>query len=140
VEGTYLVRVVLPQDPAPARRHVLVALSASAHAQRRIHVHVVTGQVERDQALEDDAPAGEGLRQKDEQTRRCAAVGDHVQHGAKLGALFVGTGCVAVEGVEQAGDAVEGCACAGVEGHVVEGREGKDDTGVACRLLALEAH
>jgi len=38
----------------------------------------------------------------------------------------------AVEGVEEAGYAVEDGAGAGVEGHVVEGGEGEDDAGVAC--------
>lgn len=76
-----------------------MALRAAAHAQGRVHVHVVAGQVQGDQALEDDAPPGEGLREEHEQTGCGAAVGDHVQHGAELGALLVGAGCVAVEGV-----------------------------------------
>lgn len=39
----------------------------------------------------------------------------------------------AVEGVKEAGYAVEDGAGAGVEGHVVEGGEGEDYPGVACR-------
>lgn len=127
---TYLVGVVLPQNPAAACRHVLVALGAAAHAQGSVHVHVVAGQVQRDQTLEDDAPAREGLRQENQQTRRGAAVGHHVQHGAELGALLIGAGCVAIERVEQTRYAVQGGACARVEGHVVERDEGKEDAGI----------
>ena len=39
-----------------------------------------------------------------------------------------------VKGVEEAGDAVEEGAGAGMEGHVVEGGDGEDDAGVAWRL------
>lgn len=75
---SYVIGVVLLQDPAPALVDVLVALSAAAHTERRIHVHVVAGQVERNEALEHNAPAREGLCQEDQQTRRCAAVRHHV--------------------------------------------------------------
>jgi uncharacterized OB-fold protein len=60
-EKTYVVGIVLLEQPTPALIHVLVALSAAAHAQRRIHVHVVTSQVQRDEALEHDAEARECL-------------------------------------------------------------------------------
>ena len=69
----YVVRVVLLQDPAPALVDILVALSATAHTECRVHVHVVTSQIEGDEALEDNAPSRESLRQEDEQTRGCAA-------------------------------------------------------------------
>lgn len=131
VGPTYLVGIVEVHYPVPVGRDVLVALRAPAHAQRRIHVHVVAGEVKRDQALEDDAPAGEGLGKEHKQAGRGAAIGDHVQHGTELGALFVVAGCVAVERVEEARHAVERGACARVEGHVVEGREGEDDSAVA---------
>jgi hypothetical protein len=113
-----------------------VALPAAAHAQRRVHVHVVTRQVQRDEALEDDAEAREGLREEDEQTRGCAAVRHHVQHGAELGRLLEAAGCVAVAGVEETGYAVEERACAWVEGHVIERRYGEDDARIACRVSA----
>lgn len=99
--GPYVVGVVLLQEPTPALIDVLVALSAAAHTKRRIHVHVVTGQIERDQALEDNAPARESLRQEDEQARGCAAVRHHVQHRTEFGGLLKAAGGVAVEGIEQ---------------------------------------
>lgn len=127
----YLVGVVLPQNPAAARGYIFVALCAATHAQGCVHVHVVAGQIERDQALEDNAPARKSLGEEDEQARGCAAVGDHVQHGAELGTLLVGTGCVAVKRIEEARHAVKRCAGARVEGHVVKRDEGEEDAGIA---------
>jgi hypothetical protein len=129
---TYVVGVVLLQQPTPALVYILVALAAAAHAQSRIHVHVVTGQIQRDEALEDDAEARESLRQEDEQTRCCTPVCDHVQHRTKLGALFVCSRCVSIERVEKAGYAVEEGACAWMEGHVVERDQGEEDARVTC--------
>lgn len=37
----------------------------------------------------------------------------------------------AIEGIEEARDAVCGCARAGMQRHVVEGRNGKDDATIA---------
>ena len=39
------------QDPTPSRINFLVTLSLGTHRQGRVHVDVVTGQVEADQAL-----------------------------------------------------------------------------------------
>lgn len=113
-----------------------MALAAAAHAQRRVHVHVVASQVEGDEALEDDAEARERLRQENEQTRCCTPVRDHVEHSSKLGALFVGPRGVSVERIEQAGYAVEEGACAWVEGHVVERDQGEEDARVACGMVS----
>jgi hypothetical protein len=99
--ATHVVGVVLLQDPAPALIHVLVALSATAHAQCRVHVHIMTRQVQRNEALEDDAPTGECLRQEDEQTRCCAPVRDHIQHCTKLCRLIETASRVPIEGIEQ---------------------------------------
>jgi hypothetical protein len=128
---TYGVGVVLLQDPAPALIHVFVALFAAAHAQRRVHVHIVARQIKRDEPLEHDAPSRESLRQEDEQAGRRASICDHVQHRTELGALFVSTRCVAVKRIEEAGDAVEDRACAWVEGHVVQRCYGENDARVA---------
>lgn len=38
----------------------------------------------------------------------------------------------AVEGVEETGDAVEEAAGARVNGHIIEGSYGEDDSGVTC--------
>lgn len=136
--SAYIVGVVLFQNPAPALIDILMALPAAAHTQRRIHMHVVTGQVQADQALENDAEAREGLRQEDEQARGRAPVRHHIEHGAELGGLAEAAGGVAIQGVEQAGDAVEERAGAGVQRHVVEGCEREDDARVAWRIMLGE--
>lgn len=61
----YLVCVIQVQDPAARLVHLLVALAVT-HDQCSVHVHVVTGQVEGDQALEDQRPARKGGGQEDE--------------------------------------------------------------------------
>ena len=109
-----------------------MALSTAAHAQRRVHVHVVAGQVQGDEALEYDAEARESLRQENQQTRCRTPVRDHVEHSSKLGALFVCSRGVSVERIEQTGYAVEEGACAWVEGHVIERDQGEEDARVAC--------
>lgn len=108
-----------------------MALVGAAHGQGGVHVHVVAGQVEGDQALEEDGPARPGGAEEDQQTGGGAAVGDHVEHGAEGGGLVVDAGSVAVEPVEQAGDAVQGRACPGVKGHVVERRRCEDNPDVS---------
>lgn len=70
-------------------------------------MHVVAGEVEGNQALEDDSPAREGGREEDEQAGRGAAVRDHVEDGAEARGLLEEAGGVAVDGVEEARDAVE---------------------------------
>ena len=75
---TYVVGVILLHQPTLALVHVLVALVAATHAQGRVHVHVVTGQIQRNKALEDDAEARESLRQEDEQAGCCTPVRYHV--------------------------------------------------------------
>lgn len=87
--------------------------------------------IQADQALEDHAPAGLGRRQKHQQAGSGAAVRHHVQNGAEAGRLLEPASCVAVEGVEEAADAVEEGAAARVQGHEVEGGERKDDAGVS---------
>jgi hypothetical protein len=79
-----------------------VALSAAAHAQRRIHMHIVARQIKRDEALEDNAESGERLRQEDEQTGSGAPIRDHVQHRTEFGGLLEATGCIAIKGIEKA--------------------------------------
>lgn len=61
----YLVRVVQVHDPTPVRRYILMALRLSAHDQRRIHVHVMTGKVQADQTLEDGGVGWFGGREED---------------------------------------------------------------------------
>lgn len=48
--------IVLVQNPASGGLDVLVALARSSHAKRGVHVHIVTGEVQRNQALEKDGP------------------------------------------------------------------------------------
>ena len=118
---THIIGVVLLQDPAAALVDLLVARAGATHCQRRVHVHVVTGQIEADQPLEDDRPARERRRQEDQQARCCAPICHHVEYGAELGRLVEAAGGVAVEGVEDAGYGVEEAAGSRVERHVVEG-------------------
>lgn len=84
---SYPAVVVLVEDPAAAGVDLLVALIGATHTQRRIHVHVVTGQIQANQPLENDSPSGPGGAQEDDQTRGRAAVRDHIQHGAEGGRL-----------------------------------------------------
>lgn len=128
---SYPVCIVEIQYPAPILVHVLVARFRAAHDQCGVHVNVVAGKVERDEALEDNGPARERGRQEDEQTRRGAAVRDHVENRAEARGLLVVARRVAVEGVEQAGDAVEERARARVQRHVVEREDGEDDAYIA---------
>ena len=94
-------------------------LALSSHNQSGIHVHVVRGQVEGDQSLEDDGPAWESGGKEDEQAGGGATVGDHVENSAEAGRLLEDARSVAIEGIEQARDRVEKRASAWVEGHVV---------------------
>lgn len=81
----------------------------------------MTRQIQRQQELEKDLERwvfGVGGTQKHEQTRGGASIGDHVEDGAEFGGLREFTGGPAVQGVEDAGDAVEDCAGQRVDGHV----------------------
>ena len=102
-------------------------------------MHIVTGQIQRDQSLEDNGPAWECGSKEDEQAGGCATIGDHVENSAKAGGLLEDAGCIAIEGVEETGDGVKEGAGAWVEGHVVEGTEGKDNADVACRDVRMPA-
>ena len=83
-----------------------MAVTYAAHDQSRVHVHVVTGEVETDEALEEDGPARECGGEEDQKARCCAAVRHHVQDGAEARRLAEVSGSVAVEGVEEARDTV----------------------------------
>lgn len=82
-------------------------------------MHIVAGEVECNQALEDDGPSRECRGQENQQARGGAAVRDHVQDGAEASRLVKSSGSISVESVEQARDAVEKGARARVQGHVV---------------------
>jgi hypothetical protein len=111
-----------------------MALLGPAHGQRGVHVHVVAREVEGDQTLEEDGPAGEGGRQENQQTRRGAAVRDHVQDGAEARRLLEVARGIAVQRIQQARDAVQERAGARVQRHVVERGDGEDDARVAWRV------
>lgn len=93
--------VILVKDPAAAGVDLLVALIGTTHAQGGIHVHVVTGQVQADQTLEDDSPSGPGGAEEDDQARGCAAICHHVQHGAEGGRLVEITRRISIQCVKQ---------------------------------------
>jgi hypothetical protein len=98
-------------------------------------VDVVAGEVERDEPLEDDGPARPGGREENEEASGGAAVRHHVENSAELGRLFKVPRGISVQGIEQAGYAVERRAGARMKGHIVEGGEGKQDARVACCTL-----
>ena len=131
---THLVRVIQMENPTPALIHLLVT-ARTRHRQRRIHVHVVARKIQADEALEQQRPSRPRGAEEDEEAGCRAAICDHVQHGAELGGLLKVARGDAVEGVEEAGDAVEDGAGAWVEGHVVEGGDGEDDAGVSWEAM-----
>ena len=133
--NTHLVRVIQVQEPALALVDILVARVGAANDERGIHVHVVTGKIKSNEALEDNGPSWERGREEDEQARGSAAVGDHVENGAEAGRLLKDAGCVAIDGIEKARDAVKKRARTGMQRHVVEGRKGEDDAGIACEVV-----
>lgn len=96
-----------------------MALTLAAHNQSRIHVHVVAGKVQANQALEDHRVGGLRSGEEDQQTGGSAAVSDHVQHGTKASGLLEFARSHAVQSIEEAADGVEEAASARVEGHEV---------------------
>lgn len=121
---TNLVGVVKVHDAAPARGDVLVALALAAHDQGRVHVHVVAGEVQADQALEDHRVCGFGGGEEDEQAGSGAAVCNHVQDRAETGRLVEFARSKAVKRIEEAADRVEEAAAARVKRHEVQRAEG----------------
>ena len=94
-------------------------------------MHVVAAEVEGNQALEEDGPAGERGAEENQQARRGASVRHHVEDGAEPRRLLKVASCVTVDGVEQARYAVQERACPRVHGHVVERSNGQHDARVA---------
>ena len=88
---------------------------------------VVAGEIKTDQPLEDNAPPRPGGSEKNQQAGGRAAVSHHVQDGAEGGGLIVASCRDSIESVEEAGYAVEQRTGAGVEWHVIERCDGKDD-------------
>lgn len=84
-----------------------MAMFCAAHNKCGIHVDVVAGKVERNQALENDGPSGERRGQEHQEARSRAAVRHHIEHRAKAGALLVVSRGVAIEGVKEAGNTVQ---------------------------------
>jgi tRNA G26 N,N-dimethylase Trm1 len=121
--ATYLVGVVKMHN-AVLRRHVLVALALAAHHQRRVHVHVMAGEIQTDQALENHRVRGLRSGKEDQQASGRAAISDHVEDGAEASGLLELARGHAVQRIEEAADGVEEAAAARVEGHEVEGAEG----------------
>lgn len=48
------------QDPTPAGIDLFMTLATGSHGQGGVHVDVMAGEVETDESLKDDAPAGKG--------------------------------------------------------------------------------
>lgn len=91
-------------------------------------------EIQTNQTLEHDTPARERLSQEDEQTGGRAAVSNHIENRAKLCGLSKVACGVTINGIEEAGDAVEKAAGARMQWHIVEGRNGEDNAGVAWRI------
>jgi hypothetical protein len=83
-----------------------MALTRGPHGQRRVHVDVMTGEIEADQALENDTPSGKGGCQKYQQTGSGATISYHIQHGTKRGGLVIPSSCDPVCGIEKARNTV----------------------------------
>lgn len=49
---SHLAIIIPIQKPAPTSLNLLMTLAGPAHAQRRIHMHIVARHIDRDQALE----------------------------------------------------------------------------------------
>lgn len=118
---TYLVRIIQVHNPAPTRADILMTLPLPTHRKGRIHMHIMTRKVQTDEALEHHTIGRLGRRQKDQQARGCAAIGDHVKDCSEAGGLPEFSRGPAIEGVEEAGDGVQEATAAWVEGHEVEG-------------------
>lgn len=121
------------EDPTPAGVDLLVTLARRSHGQCGVHVDVVTGEIETDQALEDDTPARKGGSQKDQQTGCGAAVGHHIEYGTECGGLVVSAGCDSVGRIEKAGYAIQTGAGPGMQRHVVERSDCEDNSGISWR-------
>ncbi len=80
-----LVCVIKIQKPATALVHVLMARVDTSDDEGGVHVHVVAGKVDGDEALEENGPAGPGGREEDEEARGSATIGHHVEDGAEAG-------------------------------------------------------
>lgn len=89
-------------DAAGLGRHILMALVLSAHGKGSIHVHVMTGQVQTDQTLEDHAVCRLGCCQEDEQAGCGAAIGNHIQDGTESSALLKSASSNTIKRVEKA--------------------------------------
>ena len=108
-----------------------MALPLPAHAERRIHVHIMAREIQADQSLENHAIRRFRSGQEHQQTRRRAAVGHHIQHSAESRALPELPRREAVERIEQARDGVEEAASPWMQGHEVKGCDGKYDSSIA---------
>jgi hypothetical protein len=99
---TYLVGVVKTQKPVLALINALVAGIGARNNKSSIHVHVVAGKIESNQALENDGPSREGGGEEDDETSCGTAIGDHVKDGAEASGLLVDSRSIAIEGIEKA--------------------------------------
>lgn len=89
--------VILVKNPATAGINLFVALACTAHGQGSVHVHVVTGQVQTDETLEEDGPSGPSGTQENKQTGSGTAISDHIQDRAERGGLVEVTRCHTIQ-------------------------------------------
>lgn len=120
--------VVLIQHPAPGGIDLLVALAGTTHAQSGIHVHVMTGHIQTNQALENNSPSRPSRAQKHQQARSCATIRHHVKHRSEGRRLVKVPRGVPIQGIQQARHTVQQRACARMQRHVVERSNREDDS------------
>lgn len=98
---SYLAVVVLVENPASLGIYLLVAHVRAAHAESGVHVHIMTGHVQADQALEDDGPTRPRGAQEHQQTSSSTTISHHVQHCAKCSRLVKVSCGIAIQRIQQ---------------------------------------
>jgi len=65
-EEDSLIRVIQVQNPASRFIDLLVTGIPSSHNKGRIHVNIMTSQIQRDESLKEESPPRPGRRKEDE--------------------------------------------------------------------------
>ncbi|KAA8902011.1 hypothetical protein TRICI_005961 [Trichomonascus ciferrii] len=130
-------RVVEVEDLA-ALADLLVG--GRARGQHGVHVHVVRGQIQTHQQLEQHRPPRIRHAQVADERRRRAPVRDHVQHRAEAGRLAKAPRRRPVQSVQNARQPVQNRAVLRVPPHVVEGRQRKHDPHVSNQVRDVQKH
>lgn len=109
-------------------------------AEGSIHVHVMRGEVQGHQELENHDVFRVGNAQVADQRRGGASVGDHVENGTKLGGLLQSARSSTVERVQKTGNAVEEGAVLRMPAHVEQRQQREQHPRVANQIRNIEKH